>query len=326
MLRTFPDACLTANGEPVTVRTLAVADLAALATEAAAPTNDANRAHWEAARDGLLFRAQGAGWHGDASSPADVSALLADGWREGGERALALAADLTANLSPARSIRRRQCWADDGDALDVDRLWAGQVDTMWRTSRREATAGVSTLRIALAWGANYTTTAADMFWPGAAALALADLAEAAGYRAEVVALAPTLAQRGRKSWNLTAVTAKEADEPLRPDALAAVLAHAGVYRYFGILSICAQRYDVGGNYGASLAGKPWGDSVVNVAVAAGLLDAVDVTVPALRSRDDAAAWLRSRLTDLQAPDGAPVCVCSTCRLHTQRGRAPEARG
>lgn len=188
------------------------------------------------------FAHYGSAWMGGLHSWDEAETLLEKGWPEGAERLRALAGKLAAQVPQAKSIRRRLGWVDNGDEVCKDRLQAGQIDQCWRTMRRAPFVAPQTVAIETTWGGHYGQTAEELFWQGAAAAVLTDILEEAGYRVEVYANRVS-EQSGHRHW--TRVKVKEADMPLRPDGLAAVLCHAGIFRTFGFLCIEQAEFDVG---------------------------------------------------------------------------------
>ena len=182
-------------------------------------------------------------WMGGLTCWNEAAAILEKGWPEGAERLRILAGKLSAQVPQAKSIRRRLVWADDGDEICRDRLQSGQLEQCWRTMRRSPFIAPQTVAIETTWGGHYGQTAEELFWQGAAAAVLTDILEEAGYRVEVYANRVS-EQSGHRHW--ARVKVKEADMPLRPDGLAAVLCHAGIFRTFGFLCIEQAEFDVGG--------------------------------------------------------------------------------
>lgn len=90
---------------------------------------------------------------------------------------------LSAGLSaPAPRSRRRKAYqSDQGDELDMQRLWQGDLDRAWRNTRREHTVGPSRVLIVIDVCAHGGLRAEKLALRGAAALALASSLNEAGY-------------------------------------------------------------------------------------------------------------------------------------------------
>ncbi len=83
---------------------------------------------------------------------------------------------------PETTRRRRMMSRKDGQMLDVERLRAGKA--FWRTNRRRRAVGPTHLTIITDVSANGGVSHRDIMWRGAAAIALMDVLERAGYRCE----------------------------------------------------------------------------------------------------------------------------------------------
>lgn len=285
-------------GKALTARLADASDVPAFLTEQAPPST-AMRARWEAMRHELTsggrFALRG-GWYGQGvNCMDDVEALMRDGWAEGANRALALAAQLRDSLPPPHSVKRRPVWSDNGDDLDRDRVLSGQLDTAWRRTRREAMPAQQTVGLALPWVHSSHRTPEQLFWGAAAAIALCDLLENAGYRVELTAINAVVEARSRRPV-VVAVCVKGASEALRPDTVAAMFAHAGTYRTYGIASTAVAQREL--NYG-------WGPIIgiqraCDELSAAGLLDKPDFIVESCYSQFAAAHRVQEIITAVQA--------------------------
>lgn len=118
-------------------------------------------------------------------SLADVMTSVRTAWPEGLAILDRMLEDLRhAALPTPKSRKRKMRWSSEsGDELDLDRLRAGQ--DYWRTTRREMQTGPSTMTVLVDVGANCNVAAEDILWRGAAAVALTQILEAAGYRVEL---------------------------------------------------------------------------------------------------------------------------------------------
>lgn len=106
-------------------------------------------------------------------------------FQAGVDRIQKIAAKLTAP-SP-KSRRRRPVRAAAGDELDIQRVWQGDLDTAWRTTRREQSIGPSRVLLVVDAMASASTESNELAARGAAVLALADLLCGAGYAVQIVA-------------------------------------------------------------------------------------------------------------------------------------------
>jgi len=188
-------------------------------------------------------------WFGGLRNVADGTAIFETGWPEGANRLKAMVEKLAAEIPPAKSVRRRLRWSDDGDEVSKDRLNGGQVDSCWRTTRRELSEGSEVVTLETNWGGPCNVAAEQLFWQGAAAACLTDVLEEAGYRVEVYATNCSDHHHGK---TVVRVRLKEADQPTRLDTLAAVMCHAGVYRIFGLSAKEQANFPINNNYGSTV--------------------------------------------------------------------------
>lgn len=166
-----------------------------------------------------------------------VEQYVLNGWPEG----LAKAQDFVAsarqysNPPPRVSVRRRKRRADQGDFLDMTRVYQGNLDRAWETTTR--TRGVqqlgTTVTIAVDLFMVWTQHADDLFWNGATALALVDTLQASGRNVQLVGYVPYRDDRDGSTVKCWSVTLKDAQQPLNEELLFAVVGLAGFNRVFG---------------------------------------------------------------------------------------------
>src|SRR5574338_221039 len=177
--------------------------------------------------DEVRGMAQNRSWYGGLTSVDQAKSLLVDGWHDGVNRLESLCADL--NPPAAQTRKRKPCWRDDGDDLNIERAMRGEWDTAWRSSRRVWTQGPQTIELYSIYGGSASLSAEEIFWNGAACVVLADRLEAAGYAVRIVAC---FMHRGDGRYTRHDVISKEAHEPRRIDGVASIMCHAGIYRTF----------------------------------------------------------------------------------------------
>jgi hypothetical protein len=125
-----------------------------------------------------------------------------------------------ANLPTPKTRKRRARWSDTEGEIDPDRVLAGE-PAFYRDVKRDDIHGPTTITILCQMGGVCKVAARDLFWRGAAAAALVDILEAAGYSCEVVvwSRADGCYDHGQpdvfRSFRL-----KEAGDPLDLDTLA----------------------------------------------------------------------------------------------------------
>lgn len=160
---------------------------------------------------------------------------LREGWAEGSKRLLDLA---TREINPA-SIRRRRVRADQGDEVDMQAVWRGDLSRAWTRTRRLNRTGIRSVSIVVNLGANCGVDADTLFWRGAAALKLADALSQSGYNVAIIGAEAAKRYAGSANDVLAQfVSIKDEDQPLDLDRLAALSAMPGYFRTVMFAGIC----------------------------------------------------------------------------------------
>jgi hypothetical protein len=188
-----------------------LADLEKAASSSAGP--DARRVHW---RDPYWIGRSFGCWE-------EVRQAVRSTWPEGTALVEAMIEDLrTVEMPRPVSRQRRQRWAEDGgDELCMDRLRSGQGP--WREMHKESVTAPQSITLVVDVGARCTRESDSLMWRGAAAVALSDLLEAAGYRVTLVAVRYAAANYSDGSASFVRVTLKRADQPADVAGLAAAV-------------------------------------------------------------------------------------------------------
>ena len=148
-----------------------------------------------------------------------------EAWTEG----MAMLDDAREQLSgidapqPMDRRRRPRLHEQGGDDVDYDRLRSGQA--YWRRTQRQHVAGPIDLTIVVDICANGNVKSKDIIWRGVAAIALAEVMEANGYRVELIAVERSSRAYTDGAGLLQYVTLKQLDEPL--DATTLINATSG---------------------------------------------------------------------------------------------------
>lgn len=231
-----------------TVHTLSLSELA---QERNRPclTNPQTRREWLGIWSDTARSSFGSDWFGGIRNLDEAAAILEEGWPAGAARVQELSAEVQA--PEAKSIRRKIAWRDDGDEICSDRVHSGQLETCWRGSRRVPSIGPTLVTLNVNWGGLVGVSSEELFWQGAAACTLADALEEAGYRARITANNWSRVVKRADLRMLIRVVVKDFDEPMRLDAMAAVLAHAGIYRTFGLMAKEQSRLPVDTGHGST---------------------------------------------------------------------------
>jgi len=167
-------------------------------------------------------------WYG--CTPAAAEERLRSGWQDGASRINQL--ELT-DLPTPRVIKRTRSWTDEGDELSIDRLYRGEVDSMWQKMMPRTRTGVLRVTLFAEMSINSNTEQSALFWRGATALRLADLLQSAGYAVRIVVAGSVNDLANKSGHQLNWVghwTAKHHSEPLDMDNLAVTVASAAFYR------------------------------------------------------------------------------------------------
>lgn len=157
--------------------------LHATVNECIVDANKAERDRYATGRNGE----DRSSWYGaGCATGRDVQALLHKGWTAGRERMSGLLDTIdTSQLVPV-DTRRRLHRCDLGDVVDLGAVYAGRLDAAWTRARRQTSIAPQRIEIC----ANMLCSGGDdsdvLFWRGAAAVALADKMDAAGYMTRIV--------------------------------------------------------------------------------------------------------------------------------------------
>lgn len=151
----------------------------------------------------------------DMKDAADCLAMEQSPWEKGLKIIEKMITELD-RATPAPSSRRRtRVWReDDGAEVCNDRLRSGQ--EFWRDCRRQNTSAPATVTIIAEMATACSVSANDILWRGAAAVAMANVLENAGYRVELIA-AVTLGDLISNSREVGAVHAMSAVTLKRPE-------------------------------------------------------------------------------------------------------------
>lgn len=185
--------------------------------------------HGNRARLDSSYLGNNKSWHGIEGGVVAVKALIATGWQDGVDRVEASLSALA--LPPLKGIRRRRIRTDFGDSFDIHRALAGDSSRAWEVSKRRLGASGRSTRTLIVNTCNSAgTTAEELFWTGAAALAYCDALTMAGYSVEIIGANATQyltnsQKHGQVTWLI-----KPTNAPLDKAALASCLCLAGYFR------------------------------------------------------------------------------------------------
>ena len=214
---------------------------------------------------------------------AETCERLADrGWGDGVTRVRALARELRNAVPEAEDIGPMFKFCEEGDEIDVHRLWDGD-DNMWYgrdTGRRPAPRVV---KLVAPHGGNCGLDNDELFWIGATTVVLTDLLEKAGYRVRITCY--NAASHRTPAWeNITETLIKESDEHLPMAHIATAMSLAGYFRTVGFRWTANAPLDPGSSYGRPRYIESDSDTREH-AERIGLVDRTTVLVHEVRDRE-----------------------------------------
>jgi hypothetical protein len=170
--------------------------------------------------------------YGSARNLDGMMARINDGWPEAVERINSM--NNGDGLTAPESLRRRRVWSDQGDTLDIHRVYAGRIDGAWQRTARRSLRAPRTVRIIASIAGSCAQSEENFFWRGAAVARLSDMLTQAGYSVEIQAacVAQHIASGSAGYVDYAqAITIKHASAPLDVGGMAAVLCQPGFVRW-----------------------------------------------------------------------------------------------
>jgi hypothetical protein len=216
---------------------------------------------------------------------APMLELMTAGWREGRENLMKLSSDV-GEVRGLLSAIRRPAWTEDGEDVNVDRLFNGDVDHAFRGTVKAMATGTRFVRLVCPVMALGDKDAEQFMWRGAATLVLADKLEEAGYRVSIDAYAWSYDVFEEDAMRLCdLIPVKRYEDAMDLDALAAVLGHPGFFRVIGFALRLTYPRTISDEMGRSMYERP--DH---------LLSEGDVWVPNVFSRQAAQQFVAESIT------------------------------
>ena len=171
---------------------------------------------------------------GDTCEFRVMTRLMREGWENGVN--LMSEVESQIELPQARSLKRRRIRSDQGDDVDMQRIYSGNLDTAWSKMKRQFCRGPMRLRIVIDAISIGGVDADDMKWQGVAAMKLTDVLTAAGYSVQVESAfhgkGGRSAQEGDGERDLRVIV-KNYSSPLELHTLATTTALPGFFRCLG---------------------------------------------------------------------------------------------
>ena len=169
-------------------------------------------------------------WTG-CDSAEQFAERIRRGWVDGADRLMKLP---IREVEPV-SIKRRRRFGEQGDDLDIHKVYRGELDTAWTYHKREAKNSVGRqITVVCNLSASCGVNAEQLFWRGASALRLAETLESAGYSVRIVAaMSSNGVDEDSKVNNCYLFEVKSLDQPIDVSNLAAIVCLSGYYRVIG---------------------------------------------------------------------------------------------
>jgi hypothetical protein len=234
-------------------------------------------------------------WLG-APSVTEFFNRLDKGWSEGADRLMKLAVREFSTLS----VRRRRTRGDQGDEIDMQAVWRGDISRAWTRTRRQSRPAMRQVNIVCNLGASAGTSSDTLFWRGASALRLAAALSEAGYNVGIYG-GEAGDRTGTDKRDTTVgqfIEIKSPDMPLDVSALAAVTCMAGFFRtslFAGIVVGC----DLVNDTASSSLGSP-NHNLAPLAAQVGLTGCV--FQPEVNSQTAAEEWIEKALAQIESPE------------------------
>lgn len=173
-----------------------------------------------------------ASWYGaNCATAPDVIRTIDAGWPEGQASVQALLDKVSAAEATPVDRRRRLSRSDTGDALDMGAVYRGRLDIAWTRATRRASYGPQKIDLLANMICSGVADSSVLQWRGAAAIALADKLEAAGYMVRIVVGFGGETEVGHQTVSCR-ICVKDYDKPL-DIATAAAVTLPGFFRALG---------------------------------------------------------------------------------------------
>jgi hypothetical protein len=228
-------------------------------------------------------------WRGGMSSVEEVKEFINNGWEKGVAQMRESVKALT--VHGVKSIKRRKKWTDEGDEIDMCRVYSGELDHAWlSTERKLSDGGVTHLTVWVQTGFLCTHNPKDFFWRGAIACLMVDALEEAGYRVEVKGYyCGTQVFSRTRSGRIDCIYTyplKSFEEPLNIDRMAAVTATAQFFRCAGFAVKMSAPYSAEYGLGQTYHSRPsWmPESDINIGDGISTLEAATEAVDEMMKR------------------------------------------
>lgn len=164
----------------------------------------------------------------DEPSCAATQRIVREGWRRGVDLMQEVASQVT--LPTPRAVRRVQRWMPQGDDVDMQQVWNGNLDKAWRGTTRDWRSGPQRIRILVDSIEGGGQGADIMRWRGVAALKLADALTEAGYSVQVESVISAVDSSSKTQRFVLRTIVKQYTDPVDLLTMAATTALPAYFR------------------------------------------------------------------------------------------------
>jgi len=245
--------------------------------------------HWK--------RKSNSDWLG-VPSVKELRSVLTKGYPAGVEKLSKLT---VGDLPAPQDIRRRRVRSDQGDELDMQAVYRGDLSRAWSRTKRQSRTSVRSVSIVIDLAGNANVTSEQLFWRGAAGLRLADELTTAGYSVAVYGAAGATNYTSDGGDDVCQfVEIKAEDAPMDMDRLASLTCLSGFFRTSLFTGIYFAADKLGKQASSGLGRSD------NTLIAKGIkqlpIPQEAIIQPALKNKDTAEAWLKSVLEQIANPE------------------------
>jgi hypothetical protein len=231
-------------------------------------------------------------------SVSELRSVLTKGYPEG----VAKLEKITVGDLPApQDIRRRRVRSDQGDELDMQAVYRGDLSRAWSRTKRQSRTSVRSVSIVIDLAGNANVTSDELFWRGAAGLRLASELTEAGYSVAIYGAAGAEEITTQGSNNVCQfVEIKAEDSPLDMDRLASLTCLSGFFRtsLFTGIYFAADKLGLQASYGLGRSNN----KLLAEGIKALPIPQEAIIQTAVKSKSSAEAWLKSVLEQIANPE------------------------
>lgn len=236
-------------------------------------------------------------WLG-VSSVAELRSVLQKGYPAGVAK---LEQITVGDLPEPQDIRRRRVRSDQGDELDMQAVYRGDISRAWSRTKRQSRTSVRSVSIVIDLCGNANITSDQLFWRGAAGLRLANELTNAGYSVAIYGAAGAVEIDSDCNERLAQfVEIKSEDSPLDMDRLASLTCLAGFFRTSLFTGIIWAADKLGKRVHGGL-GRSTNSIIAEGIKALPIPQEAIIQPSTVKNKESAEAWLKSVLEQIANP-------------------------